>query len=115
MKKIFLAFFLILFSVTISAQEKNYIYCELVGVQKWASTKVTVRADFGDGLSSYIRNSKGKLVTPTSMTGAMNHMSSQGWVLVQTYSVTDEKTPTEHHWVLRKEVSRQELEESLSN
>ncbi len=97
------------------AQQKNYVYCELVGTGKLLSKKVTVQADFGQQTSfwkgvDYIRDADGKRIEFNSMVDAMNFMGTQGWEFVQAYVVTT-GSQNVYHWLLKKEIDAEEKKE----
>lgn len=108
-------------SASAMAQQTNYVYCELVGTQKLLSTKVNVRADYGQKASwwrgvDYIADENGKKVDFNSMVDAMNYMGSQGWEFVQAYVVTI-ASQNVYHWLLKKTITteeKQKLSEDLS-
>jgi hypothetical protein len=101
-------------------QQKNYVYCELVGTAKLFSSKVNVKANFGQNFSlwkgiDYIRDENGKKVDFNSMVDAMNFMGTQGWEFVQAYVVTVNNQNV-YYWLLKKEITleeKEQLEESL--
>lgn len=114
MKNILLLLF-VLVSVTVSSQQKNYAYCQLVGTGKFLSSKVSVQVDFGQETSfwkgvDYLKDENGKKISFNSMVDAMNYMGQQSWEFVQAYVVTVNNQNV-YHWLLRKEVSAQELEQ----
>lgn len=110
MKK-YLFLILMFISIGARAQEKNRIYCELVGTEKLLSSKVIVTVDFGQETSFWTRSSKqylvdkkGKAISFNSMVDAMNYMGRLGWKFEQAYVVTVSNQNV-HHWLLSKEVS----------
>jgi hypothetical protein len=101
------------------AQQKNYVYCQLLGTGKIFSTQVTVQADFGQKTSfwkgvDYMRDEKGKKIIFNSMVDAMNYMGLQGWEFVQAYVVTVNSWWSKqnvYHWLLKKEISVDQINE----
>lgn len=98
-----------LFSTTVSAQEKNRVYCELVGTHKFMSQKVLVAVDFGQNpyWNKRLCDENGKAITFNSMVDAMNYMGKIGWKFEQAYVVT---TSNQHvyHWLLSKDITDEE-------
>ncbi|MGL4364461.1 MAG: hypothetical protein ACRCSB_04585 [Bacteroidales bacterium] len=112
--KLFIAF-LILTTYTLSAQEKAFAYCELLGTGKLFSKKVNVQADFGQQTSfwkgtDYLKDSEGRKLTFNSMVDAMNFMGTEGWEFVQAYVVTV-GSQNVYHWLLKKEISEEQNNE----
>lgn len=124
MKRFILLALIVLSSQLLFSQEnqtsKNgeaYIYCEILGTQKFLSTKVTVTVDFGQntrfGEDTRLRDETGKVIVFNSMVDAMNWMGGQGWEFVQAYVVTVQNQNV-YHWLLKldiKYLSPEELEE----
>lgn len=124
MKKFILLALIALSSQLLFSQEnqpsKNgeaYIYCEILGTQKFLSNKVTVNVDFGQntrfGEDTRLRDETGKVIVFNSMVDAMNWMGGQGWEFVQAYVVTVQNQNV-YHWLLKldiKYLSAEELEE----
>lgn len=96
--------------------DSQYIYCELVGAQKFMSNKVNVSLDLGQNtkLLSYknraIVDEDNNVITFNSMIDAMNYMGRNGWDFVQAYTITIQAT-TVYHWVLRRNISSLSEEE----
>jgi hypothetical protein len=96
------------FSVNASAQSDTvkYVYAELVGTQRFLSTKVTVQIDFGQATKwttdNRVRDEvTGKLKLFNSMVDALNYMGEDGWEFVQAYAIT-EGSQNVYHWLLKK-------------
>ncbi|MDX1904386.1 MAG: hypothetical protein SFU27_09540, partial [Thermonemataceae bacterium] len=103
-----------LFFSLVYGQQKQYIYCELVGTAKLFSFKVNVSVDYGQEIKAFrdnlsIRDGDGKIKSFNSMVDALNYMGSQGWEFVQAYTVTS-KDQNVYHWLLKKEADINELE-----
>jgi len=116
MKKLFLFSAFIVVCCLVHAQQQNYVYCELVGTGKIFSSKVTVQADFGQETTYWkgvdeIKDENGKKIRFNSMVDAMNFMGTKGWEFVQAYVVT-ESNQSVYRWLLKKEISQEETEES---
>ena len=89
-------------------EQKQFIYCELLGRGKLLSSKVTVDIDFGQPVSFWVpdrryRDENGKPINFNSMVDAMNFMGSLGWEFVQAYVVT-ESNQNVYHWLLKMEI-----------
>lgn len=115
MKKLLLLLLFAVLSVCAFSQEKNYIYCELLGTGKFMSKKVNVQVDFGQATSfwksiDYLKDEKGKAISFNSMVDAMNYMGKEGWEFVQAYVVTTNNQNV-YHWLLKKEVDKAVLDE----
>lgn len=114
-KKTLLLFFLLSIStLTFSQTEaKNhtdilpkFVYCQMVGTQKFLSTKVTISIDFGEERSIWKDNRlkdevTGKAQSFNSMVDALNYMCEQGWEFTQAYVVTIGQQNV-YHWLLKK-------------
>jgi len=106
-------FLLIGFSTSVYGQTttdtlttSKYIYCELVGITKFLSTKVTVAVDYGEEKSFFqdtrMRDEQtGKVTSFNSMVDALNYMGTKGWEFVQAYVVTTGNQNV-YHWLLKK-------------
>lgn len=115
MKKIVLFLAFAFCCIVAHAQQKNYVYCELVGTGKLFSTKVNVQADFGQQTSfwkgvDYIKDADGKRINFNSMVDAMNFMGTQGWEFVQAYVVTTSNQNV-YHWLLKREIDQEQTKE----
>ena len=100
---------LLFFALSASAQSK--VYCELLGTQKFLSTKVTVSVDFGQERKFFGDNrmvdANGKVQEFNSMVDAMNYMGTLGWEFEQAYVVTvgsGTSASNVYHWLLSKYV-----------
>jgi hypothetical protein len=84
----------------------KYVYCELVGMAKFLSTKVTVAVDYGEERSFFqdtrMRDEQtGKVTSFNSMVDALNYMGTKGWEFVQAYVVTTGNQNV-YRWLLKK-------------
>lgn len=84
----------------------TFAYAQLVGMQKFLSTKVVVSIDFGQQRSFFSSNAitdpkTGKPVEFNSMVDAMNFMGEMGWEFVQAYVVTVSNQSV-YHWLLKR-------------
>ena len=107
---VFILASLILFSLSASAQGRK-VYCELLGTQKFMSTKVTISVDFGQERKFFGDNrmvdENGNVQVFNSMVDAMNYMGSLGWEFEQAYVVTvggGAGASNVYHWLLSKYV-----------
>lgn len=115
MKRISILLLFALFSIVAFSQKPSYVYCELVGTGKFLSNKVNVQVDFGQETNfwkgvAYLKDDAGKKITFNSMVDAMNYMGKEGWEFVQAYVVTANNQNV-YHWLLKKEVSPEDLDE----
>ena len=119
MKKII--FLMLMFvSVNVMAQESYKVFCELLGMGKFMSTKVIVTVDFGQrtkhwsgDAKQYLVDDEGEKLEFNSMVDAMNYMGKRGWEFEQAYVVTASNQNT-YHWLLSKKVtSDEQLKEGL--
>ncbi|MDR2791552.1 MAG: hypothetical protein LBB27_02270 [Tannerellaceae bacterium] len=120
MKKfsVFLAAILMICCMT-TVKADDYVYCELVGSQKFLSTKWNVHADYGQAASfkdrfkgstlalAFSKSKEG--VTFNSMVDALNYFGAQGWEFVQAY-VIQLKDGNELRWILRRPASADDME-----
>lgn len=103
-----------LFLLALSASAQSKIYCELLGTQKFLSTKVTVSVDFGQERKFFGDNrmvdADGKVQEFNSMVDAMNYMGTLGWEFEQAYVVTvgsGAGASNVYHWLLSKFVGEE--------
>lgn len=117
MKKIILALIVSIFAITTSvAQEislvdtSKYVYCQLVGTEKFLSNKVTIQIDFG-AERNYWKDARlrdeqtGKVRLFNSMVDALNYMGDDGWEFIQAYVITV-SSQNVYHWLLKKKVPK---------
>ncbi|MBW6479799.1 MAG: hypothetical protein K0B37_10245 [Bacteroidales bacterium] len=95
----------------IAVDTVKYLYCELMGIQKILSNKVTVTVDFGEERKffqdSRMRDEEtGKVQSFNSMVDALNYMGEKGWEFVQAYVVTS-GSQNVYHWLLKKKMGKQ--------
>ncbi len=123
MKKLLLIAVFCFTCIYSSAQNENasYIYCKIVGTQKFLSHKVTVEIDYGQakkfGEKQKLRDEDGKPVTFNSMIDAMNWMGSKGWEFCQAYVITTQNQSV-CHWLLKlntSKLSEEDIEEIKSD
>lgn len=98
-----------------AAEAQEYkVYCQIVGVSKFMSKKVSVRVDFGQTPSAHnaLVDENGKKIIFNSMIDAMNYMSRLGWefecVYVTTLGTDPNSKQLVHHWLLSKRLSKDE-------
>lgn len=89
-----------------TATGQRFVYCELVGTQKFFSSDVVVAVDYGLINSYYgdniiIDKETGKAQTFNSMVDALNYMGSMGWEFVQAYTATTGQSNV-YRWLLKK-------------
>ena len=96
------------------------MYCELVGQQKFLSSKVTVQVDFGQQTTLFSDNrlvdENGDVVVFNSMVDAMNYMGGLGWEFEQAYVVTmgsGASSSNVYHWLLSKYVGDEQEMDSF--
>lgn len=87
----------------------EFIYCEILGVARFLSNKVTIVIDFGQLIrygqdARYKDQSTGKPIIFNSMIDALNFMGNNGWEFVQAYTVT-ESSQNVYHYLLKKTTS----------
>ena len=125
MKKLFLALFLLAGSLSFAdaqikvasdetyGEDDTWIYCELVGIQRGFSNKVTVEIDYGQESKLFSRDQRimdrrtGKPKVFNSMIDAMNSMGELGWEFVQAYVVISGGS-SEIHYILNRKVTDEE-------
>lgn len=85
--------------------EEGVKYCELLGMSKLLSMKVTVQIDYGQPpklfKSQQIKDKDGKAMTFNSMVDALNFMEKNGWEYVNSYAITVGGNNV-YHWLLRR-------------
>ncbi len=116
MKKLILILLLILAARSTFAQTdtttttNKFVYCEIVGFQKFLSTKVTVNIDYGQE-RKFFQNMRimdeqtGKMQSFNSMVDALNYMGESGWEFVQAYTITMGQQNV-YHWLLKKDLKK---------
>ena len=93
------------------SQNRIFVYCEIVGTQKFLSTILIINVDYGQDknigflkyLDSRIKADDGKVKSFNSMVDALNYMGESGWVFAQAYTVTISDTLV-YHWLLKQEI-----------
>lgn len=90
-----------------NSNTSKFVYCELVGTQKFLSTKVTITIDFGETKNVWKDNRlkdevTGKVQVFNSMVDALNYMGEDGWEFVQAYVVTIGQQNV-YHWLLKQQ------------
>lgn len=103
---------LMFISMSVMAQEPYKVFCELLGIGKLLSNKVTVTVDFGQETSfwtgtsnQYLVDDSGKAIKFNSMVDAMNYMGKRGWEFEQAYVVTTNNQNV-YHWLLSKNITQ---------
>ena len=121
MKKILFSLLLcILSTFSLDSFAQSRVYCELVGQQKFLSSKVTVQVDFGQQTTLFSDNrlvdENGDVVVFNSMVDAMNYMGGLGWEFEQAYVVTmgsGASSSNVYHWLLSKYVGDEQEMDSF--
>ena len=124
MKKTIFLLIMILYWIPAKSQNKNemnqnsqFTYCEIVGTARLLSTKINVEIDFGQSKkllkdNRYKDSATGKPLVFNSMIDALNFMGQDGWEFVQAYTIGDQQTGYVYHFLLKKETSIIEKEET---
>lgn len=115
MKKIVLLLLLSLFACRTIQAKKLFVEMEF--------HKNSIKLDDGSNKKRQpIKGADGKNLKFTSLIGALNYMSLQGWELVDTKSVTEGgtyggygSTDTKVYYIFSKEISDEELEQIVNN
>lgn len=85
--------------------EQKFVYCQLVGTQKFLSMQETVSIDYGQERGFFqdnrMRDETGKVQTFNSMVDALNYMGTMGWEFEQAYVVTMGQSNV-YHWLLKR-------------
>jgi hypothetical protein len=86
-------------------------YCEIVGIGKLLSSKVTVEIDFGEHRKffedSRLKDANGNLIVFNSMIDALNFMGGLGWKLHSTMVISGQYGSV-YHYVLVKNTPAEE-------
>ena len=107
MKKLILISAMIFICAYTMAQSDStkYVYCEIMGISKPLSNKVTITIDFGQDTKfmedKRLKDETGNPVVFNSMIDAMNFMGNDGWELAQAIYLTSGTTNV-YHWILKK-------------
>jgi hypothetical protein len=115
---IFSIFCISLKGQNIKTDSTKFTYCELVGMQRLLSTKVTVEIDFGQRTTffsdkRYKDPVTGKPIVFNSMVDALNYMGKDQWEFVQAYTITysvGTNSQNVYHFLLKKQSSLIESE-----
>ncbi len=119
MKKIFLLFMLAIFACSNLQAKKLFVEMEF--------HKNSIKLDDGSNKKRQaLKDKDGKDLKFTSLIGALNYMSLQGWELVDTKSVTSgsgyvgayggaSSTNTKVYYIFSKDVTDEELEQVVNN
>jgi|SRR6185436_1855234 len=112
MKKLLLTLF-VFASFIVSAQDTTMVeqYCRMIVTSRALSTKVNIDLDFGEERRLFTDNRlrdefTGKLKKFNSVVDALNYMGSQGWSLVNAFSINEQYT---YHYYFRKKFKRSEV------
>lgn len=89
------------------SQDPKYVYAQIMGTQKFLSTKVTISVDFGQSRGFFsdtrLRDEKtGEVQSFNSMVDALNYMANDGWEVVQAYAITVSQQNVYHYLLRRK-------------
>ena len=124
MKLIKLALIIVLLAtpVLVSGQTTpKFVYCEIVGTEKFLSTKVTITVDFGQRMKLFgnnrMKDEAGKPIIFNTMIDTLNFMGKQGWEFAQAYTITI-SDQNMYHFLLKKpfdELDEETKEEFLKN
>lgn len=119
MRKVFVSLGVLLLIAQLTCAKKLYVEMEY--------KKNSIKLDDGtDRKPQTVKGTDGKDLKFNSLIGALNYMSLQGWELVDTKSVTTgggfvgayggaSSTSTTVYYIFCKEVSDEELEETVAN
>lgn len=96
----------LLSSLLSSAQDTTkFVYCEILGIEKFLSTKVTIQVDFGQKMKTFadnrMKDENGNPLVFNSMIDALNFMGKQGWEFAQAYVVTI-SSQNVYHYLMKK-------------
>ncbi len=122
MKNLFFTILLALLCPRLHAQQMEadsnavvWSYAELVGTNKFLSTKVNVEIDYGQDNPTWrfqddriVDPATGKAKSFNSMVDAMNFMGALGWEFVQAYIVSTGNQNV-YHWLLKIQVRKNEV------
>lgn len=114
-KLLFIAAFTFLGLAAHAQQQPQFVYCEIVGIAKVLSKKVTIEIDFGDKTSMWKDNrlkdsATGKNMVFNSMIDALNFMGKQGWEFEQAYTVTVQNQNV-YHYLMKKPFAKLDEEQ----
>lgn len=97
------------YTVSAQTEERETIYCEIVGTANLLG-KISVTIDMGEDKGTFnlntsyiIDESTGKAKKFNSMVDAMNFMGKKGWKFEQAYIVTSGNTNV-YHFLLSQEI-----------
>jgi hypothetical protein len=113
MKRLVLFSILLIFAVSLNAQDNkqlpikkdSVIYCDIIGITRGYSNKTSIRIDFGKFQSilenSILKDSNGKPIEFNSTIDALNYMTKLNWEFVQEFG---QATVNEsiYHFLLKK-------------
>ena len=101
-------------SVESKAQEQ---YCMVIASSRVLSTKVSIEVDFGQAWSRWkdkrsLRDEQGKKIVFNSIIEALNYMAEDGWVLVNTFVLSDDDSNVVHY-ILKRSLQPQRKDPKL--
>lgn len=84
----------------------KFVYCEIVGTEKFMSKKVTIQIDFGQEMKFFSDNrmkdpKTGKNRVFNSMIDALSYMGKRGWEFAQAYTITIGQQNV-YHYLMKK-------------
>lgn len=108
---------------------KQEVYCEIVAKETGLlKKKIKVEVDFGEKKGFFkeligdpLKDKKtGKTICFNSIIDALNYMSSEGWLFVNAYTITDRDNSPTYRYIMRKKVTTtakksQEIKEALQS
>ncbi|HEX5172087.1 MAG TPA: hypothetical protein VFW11_23075 [Cyclobacteriaceae bacterium] len=104
-RSVFILIFLGTTFCTFGQEAPKFVYCEILGTEKFLSTKVTITVDFGQKMKFFadnrMRDETGKPIVFNSMIDALNFMGKQGWEFAQAYAITISNQNV-YHYLMKK-------------
>lgn len=86
---------------------KEYVYCQIVGMSKFLSPKISIVIDLGH-TSGQIADESGKSKSFRSMVDAMNWFAKDGWEVDQTYAMSAGSQMV-YHWLLKIDADKKDV------
>lgn len=109
MRNLFLLLFLSCGFNSFSQSEKVEQYCQIIGMSKPFSSKVTISVDYGEESGFWkdnrLKNDDGTVKKFNSMIDALNFMGNEGWKLVNAFPITT-GSQNVYHFVFKKEFEK---------
>lgn len=101
--------FIMFGQTTIDSVNTKAIYCEIVGIQGYFTSKLIIKIDYGQEIGTIWKPKDKRLIDEgskpikfNSMIDVLNLMSAEGWCFITAYTTSDDKYGHIYHWLLKR-------------